>query len=55
MKKIKSWCHGCMDNTIQKVLSEGPVGTSSAGNRTLECLVCGSKNYQIQGFNSNLM
>ena len=42
------WCDNCHDSTIQTVIGEG------SGNTETLCS-CGHKNFQIQGFNINLM
>jgi hypothetical protein len=48
-RKKTAWCDGCRDSTVQEVIGEG------SGNTETKCVVCGRKNFQIQGFNINLM
>ena len=52
-KQQKAWCMGCMKSTLQTIESEGK--GSYAGNKTLTCIKCKTRNTLIQGFNSNLM
>jgi len=44
------WCNNCKKSTEQKAITN-----NSNGNNEFRCLICGCKNYTIQGFNMNLM